>query len=338
MQARLSNSFTEMSSSDEPDLYAPSRLRVEHLEEPFGIDVARPRLSWWLPFCAREQRAYRLRTNDWDSGRVESDRHRLVEFTGPALVSRQRVECAVKVWTDKGESEWSIPVGWEMGLLHPADWTAQWIEPPEGTIPSAGKRPAWRLRHEFDMGQIPRNARLYATVHGLYEVYLNGSRIGDVELTPGYTSYAKILHTQTYDVLDLLRLGANTIDAVLSDGWYRGQVGAFRQFNQYGDRVAFVAQLELGFDDGSRQIVATGDEWAARTGAVLAADLMQGVNVDFRLEDDKSSRPERLPWTPVRIADHDLTRPRASPSPPVRCIDEVAPVAVEVCGLSAARW
>jgi hypothetical protein len=89
------------------------------------------------------------------------------------------------------------------------------------------------------------------------------------------------LHTQAYDVIDLLCAGTNAIEVVLSDGWYRGQVGAFRQFNQYGDPVAFLAQLELGFDDGSRQIVATGDDWTGRTGAVLAADLMQGVNVDF---------------------------------------------------------
>src|SRR5687768_3787540 len=116
MRTRMSNPFTEVASPDQRALHAPSRLRVEHLEEPFGIDVARPRLSWWLPGDAHEQRAYRLRTNDWDSDRVESGQHRLVEFAGPPLVSRQRVECAVKVWTDKGESDWSIPVRWEMGL------------------------------------------------------------------------------------------------------------------------------------------------------------------------------------------------------------------------------
>src|SRR5688500_13318965 len=106
MRTRVSNPFTDMSSANGADLYAPTRLRVEHLEEPFGIDFARPRLSWWLPLGAREQRAYRMRTNDWDSGRVESHQHRLVEFAGPSLSSRQRTECAVKVWTDKGESEW----------------------------------------------------------------------------------------------------------------------------------------------------------------------------------------------------------------------------------------
>lgn len=332
VRTRLSNPFTAISSAGEPNLHAPTRLRVEHLEEPWGIDVARPRLSWWLPLGAHEQRAYRLRTNEWDSGRVNSDQSLLVELAGPPMISRQRVECAVKVWTDRGESEWSCPIGWEMGLLHPADWVARWIEPPEAEIPSVGKRPAWRLRHEFEIAQHPSNARLYATAHGLYEVYLNGSRVGDVELTPGYTSYAKILHAQTYDVLDLLRLGTNSIDVVLSDGWYRGQVGAFRQFNQYGDRVAFLSQLELECHDDSRQIVATGDDWRSRIGAFLAADLMQGVKVDFRLADENLARPEHLPehlrWAPVRVVDHDLARLRASPSPPVRRIDEVAPAAV----------
>jgi hypothetical protein len=90
------------SSTHDLDPLAPSRLRVEHLADGFGIDVARPRLSWWLPTGAREQLAYRLRTNVWDSGRVDCDQHLLVEYAGPALPSRQQIECAVKVWTDAG--------------------------------------------------------------------------------------------------------------------------------------------------------------------------------------------------------------------------------------------
>ena len=123
-EIRMRNQFTDISSADGLNLFAPARLRVEHLEEPFGIDVVRPRLSWWLPVGAGEQHAYRLRTNDWDSGRIESHQNLLVPFTGPALASRQQVECAVKVWTDKGESEWSAPVRWEMGLLDTTDWTS----------------------------------------------------------------------------------------------------------------------------------------------------------------------------------------------------------------------
>ncbi|MCF6108456.1 hypothetical protein [Mesorhizobium muleiense] len=169
MRTRQSNPFAT-SSKEEPDINAPTWLRVEHLEEPLGIDIAPLRLSWWLPLGACEQLAYRLRTNDWDSGRVGSDQSFLVDFAGPPLGSRQRVECAVKVWTEKGESEWSRPVGWEMGLL-PGDWVARWIEPPEGEIPPIGKRPAWRLRYEFTVAQTPSKARRHRawSIRGLSE-------------------------------------------------------------------------------------------------------------------------------------------------------------------------
>jgi alpha-L-rhamnosidase len=311
-------------------LNAPTRLRVEHLDDALGIDVARPRLSWWLPDGAQAQSAYRLRTPGWDSGRIESAHSQLVEYKGPALTSRQRIECVVKVWTEQGESDWSEPVRWEMGL-DPDDWVAQWIEPPEGEVkPPTGKRPAWHLRHEFTTDREPSDARLYATAHGIYEVYLNGVRAGDIELAPGCTSYETILHVQTYDVGDLVRPGANVIDVVLSDGWYRGQVGAFRHFDQYGDRVAFLAQLELQLSDGSRQLVSTGSDWSAATGSVLAADPMQGVVVDFRRKVDASPIPDRTSrWSPVQLADHDLTRLCVSCSPPVRRIDELAPVSID---------
>ena len=102
MRERKSNPPGVTPLSDGADVYAPTRLRVEHLEEPLGIDVARPRLSWWLPTGAREQRAYRIRTPDWDSGRIDSPRNVLVDLGGPPLASRQRAECVVKVWTDQG--------------------------------------------------------------------------------------------------------------------------------------------------------------------------------------------------------------------------------------------
>ena len=107
-------------------------------------------------------------------------------------------------------------------------------------------------------------ARLYATAHGIYEAFLNGMRVGDAELTPGLTSYATILNVQTYDVTALLTPGVNMIAAVLSDGWYRGQVGAFRHFNQFGDRVALLAQLEVTTDRGCTVAAATGRDWSAR--------------------------------------------------------------------------
>src|SRR5204863_7141732 len=110
---------------------APWCLRVEHLDEPLGIDTPIPRLSWKLPPGTTGQRAYRVRVADWDSGRVDGDESVVVPYGGPALGSRARVEWQVKVWTDSGESEWSEPATFEIGLLRPADWHAQWVEPDE---------------------------------------------------------------------------------------------------------------------------------------------------------------------------------------------------------------
>lgn len=202
----------------------PVCLRVEHLDEAIGITEQRPRLSWQLPDGAPAQTAYRIRSGGWDSGRVESDRHLFVPWAGPTARSGTRVDWQVKVWTDDAvESGWSRPGWWEWGLLSPADWAAaRWIEPAETEVPVPGHRPAYILEHDFILPLPAVRARLYATAHGVYEVYLNGSRAGDLELTPGFTSYHHRLQVQTYDVTELVCEGANTLGALLSDGWYRG--------------------------------------------------------------------------------------------------------------------
>src|SRR4029450_544973 len=99
-------------------------------------------------------------------------------------------------------------------------------------------------------------ARIYATAHGIYEGFLNGVRVGDLELTPGFTSYWANLHVQTYDVTGLVREGVNTWEAVLSDGWYRGRTGYTQLADAYGDSVAFLGQLHVG-----AQIVGTHGGW-----------------------------------------------------------------------------
>jgi alpha-L-rhamnosidase len=170
----------------------PDHLRVEHLATAFGIDTTRPRLSWWLPDGAGQQSGYRIRTgNGWDTGPVTSDESVLVGYGGPSLTSGERVSWQVKVWTEHGESEWSEPHAFELGLLGPGDWSARWIAPAESGPSPAGQRPAMFVRGEFELGQPVVRARLYATAHGIYEAFLNGVRVGDAELTPGFTQYRR---------------------------------------------------------------------------------------------------------------------------------------------------
>ncbi|WP_163513489.1 family 78 glycoside hydrolase catalytic domain [Fodinicola acaciae] len=297
---------------------APSRLQVEHLVEPFGIDVASPRLSWWLPAGTSRQLAYQIRAGAWDSGRVESARSLLVSYGGPALSSGQRVSWQVKVWTEQGESDWSAPSWWEMGLLSVDDWSAQWIEPYE---PATDQRPGYVLRQGFSLAKPVVRARAYATAHGIYELFLNDERVGDQELSPGFTSYRHRLQVQAYDLTDLLATGENAVSAVLTDGWYRGRTGFGRWPNGYGDRVAFLAKLVIEHDDGTRTVVGTGRGWRSRTESIVAADLMDGQIADF-------DRPPGE-WHDVVVAkSQDFAHLTTSPAPPVRRVEEIRPRSV----------
>ncbi|NEB00394.1 family 78 glycoside hydrolase catalytic domain [Streptomyces sp. SID13726] len=159
-----------------------------------------------------------------------------------------------------------------------------------------------QLRHEF---RLPRRAvaraRLYATALGLYEAHLNGSRVGRDELAPGWTDYRTRVQYQTYDVTELLRPGANALGVCLAPGWYAGNVGMFGP-GQYGQRPALRAQLEVEYADGTSERIASGEDWRAAAGPIVAADLLGGETYDARKETPGWTGPgfDETGWLPVR--------------------------------------
>lgn len=294
---------------------APTRLTAEHLgSDVLGTTVRRPRLSWWLPAGVEGQDAYEIALGDGRAARIDAPDHVLVAWPFDALRSRERVTWRVRSVTDAGPSDWSEPASIEAGLLEPGDWSARWIEPDEGERRPPGERPVWLLRLAFDLDVEAglAHARLRATAHGLYECHLNGRRVGDHELSPGFTSYATNLHVQTHAVDHLLRPGPNVWEVALSDGWYRGKHGNSQEADGFGERVAFLGQLEVG-----GRVLATGDGWEAATGPIRRADLMAGQVEDHRVEPG--------PWAPVRVVDHGLAPLTSSPAPPVRRIEALRP-------------
>ncbi|MCK9901936.1 glycoside hydrolase family 78 protein [Frankia sp. Cpl3] len=343
---------------------APGGLRVEHLVDPLGLTVSAPRLSWWLPEGATRQVAYQVRGAvdgvGWDGGRVVSGDSLFVLYGGPPLRSGQRVTWAVRVWTDAGESAWSPAAWWETGLLESADWVASWIRPDEGAVvPPAGGRPGYLLRGDVLLGGRVRRARLYATAHGLYEVFLNGVRVGDAELAPGPAAYRTRLPVQAYDVTELVTVGVNVIGAVLSDGWYRGRTCYHRLPDGFGKRTAFLAQLQVEYEDGSTAVVGTGPAWLGASGAIRAADLFDGQETDFGLDRPGWNLPgaDLAGWSPVlpadgadqtdgpggtdgadrpggagRTAGVTAARLVSSPAPPVRRLEYLRPVSVTRIG------
>ncbi len=309
----------------------PHDLRTEHLANPLGLIGRSPRLSWQLPDGARRQCAYRLQgDNGWDTGWVASDRCLFVDYDGPELTSGQRVIWRVRVRTDRGESGWSPAAWFETGLLSPADWTAGWIEPGPEPAAKAGDRPAALLRFEFDVPTTVVAARLHVTALGLYEAFVNGSRAGDAELTPGFTQYDTHLQVQTIDVTDAIVTGRNAVGVILADGWYRGQIGITRAGDQWGSRLGLLAQLRLTHPDGTVSVVGTGPGWRSSHGHILSADLIAGERVDLRRYPHGWDRPgfDDSAWAAVALADHGLDRLIDSPAPPVRRVEEITPLTV----------
>ena len=319
-------------------------LRVEYLTNPIGIDVPQPRLSWWItsPRRGTMQAAYQVQvaTSEasltgganllWDSGKVTSDESVFLEYAGPPLASRTRYYWRVRVWDTSGRaSAWSPPAFWETGLLEPADWTAQWIGP-QPTAADSLPAPSPLLRRAFPVADRVRSARLYVTSLGLYEVYLNGQRVGDQLFTPGWTSYHHRLQYQTYDVTPLLRPGANVVGAMLGDGWYRGHLGFFGQRNLYGRRLALRAQLEVRYESGRTERVVSDSGWKTTAGPVLTSDIYGGETYDARRELDGWARApyDDREWGAVALVDPPGSALVASLSPPVRRVRELRPVSM----------
>jgi alpha-L-rhamnosidase len=277
-----------------------------------------PALCWWLPDGASVQHAYRLRTDDgFDTGRVEGDTQSFVRL--PVFnVSRRSVAAQVKVWTDAGESEWSDPVGLEAGLLAEADWSARWIGVAEDQRPEQGQRPAYWLRTVFEVPALTA-ARLYITALGLYEAFLDGQRVGDAELAPGYTQYRARVQYQAYDVTGLLAPGRHVLAVLLADGWYRGQVGLPRAADQYGRDVALRAQLEVLTRTGWQVAAGSGPSWRVAPSHIIAADLIGGQREDHR-------RLEHA-WRPAVEREVKVAIVR-SLAPPVRRVLQIRPAAV----------
>jgi alpha-L-rhamnosidase len=304
-----------------------------------GIDTARPRLSWQLRSDRRgaKQTAYRIlvagsawllatgTADVWDSGRVESEKCVLVPYGGPPLSSRQRLHWTVQVWDELDELSTPLtPAHWEVGLLEPADWQAEWIAPARPAGPSGVSY----LRTTLRLDATVRSARAYVTALGLYTLSCNGRRLGDARFTPGWTDYAQRVQYQVLDLTDVLRRGDNEIEVVLVDGWYAGYIGFLGQRGHYGDTPQLLAQIEVETADG-RVLHPTGSDWLAGTGPLVSSDMLMGERYDFRTPATAAE--------PVRITKGTSAIRVCSPAPPVRVTDELAPLTVERVGLDTHR-
>ena len=308
----------------------PTGLRIDAGGDAFLVSGPRPRLSW-LPLDGADGYELGATVDDERQDVVQVRGHRLNAWPWRPLGSGERVRWRVRAVG----ATWSDEHAFEVGLQDD-DWTAAWISPADPTGSAAGgdsqfgKRPGHALRRDFRIDRTLVSARLYTTALGVYEAFVNGDRIGTAELSPGSTSYDKTVYAQAADATPHLTAGENTLEILLTDGWYQGQVGAFHARAAWtdGDDVAARAELHLRFDDGISEVVGTDGSWTSWTSRIVRAGLMDGQATDLTV------RPLEL--GPVRVGVVTAPPVSWSPAPPVRRIEERP--AVSLTRLDSGAW
>jgi len=333
----------------------------EYLENPLGIDVVTPRLSWKLK--AKEnnvsQKAYQIlvasnreNINEnigdiWDSEKVLSENSTQVKFTGIDLISRQKVFWKVGVWEQKSDTPiWSEIARWEMALLNPTDWTGKWIGKDEVSRAIIGhKNPAMYFRKNFVAEGEIKNARAYITGLGYYELYINGKKVDDHVLAPNQTNYDKrqdasfengrvanmstrILY-EIFDVTNYLQEGENTVAVILGNGWYyRTERDEF--LPMYSDLPRFISQIEIENNNNEKQIVITDELWKTGSGPIVENSIYYGEVYDARLEksDWNTISFDDSKWENSKVVRIPTGKLQAQMSPPDKVVSTIQPVSI----------
>lgn len=261
-------------------------LKIDRLVRPNAVDNPHPRFSWKAHSDKKRdgQSAYQVlvkegKTTVWNSGKISSDQMLFVPYEGQALHSNSHYTVFLTIW-NKNNLSANFQSNFSTGFMSSKDWKAQWInanlpaDSTNGIVPILSKSFALK-------GKI-KSARLYITSLGLYEATLNGSRVGDAYLSPGWTSYDHHLQYQVYDVAKELAAGNNSLEVKLGSGWYRTKIGWSNQKNYYGNETALLAQLEIEYADGKKDRIITDESWKSRPSAILFSEIYDGEIQDTR--------------------------------------------------------
>jgi alpha-L-rhamnosidase len=318
-------------------------LRTEYSENPLGIDTRTPRFSWIMEseLQGQFQSAYQIlvassaellkegKGDVWDSGKVASDESIHVLYAGSPLEARKVYYWKVRVWDKLGNpSLWSGSARWSTGFLNSAEWKARWIG--RAKPHHVELLPSPYLRKTFHIDKPVKQAFIYASALGLYELHLNGRRVGRDYFAPGWTDYRIRVQYQTYDVTQDISVGSMALGAILGTGWYSGHVGMFGP-NRYGDNPHLLLELHVEYEDGSRQVIVTDETWKTMAGPIAYSDLLKGESFDARMEPKGWSLPgyNDEAWeAPVLMERYDgqLT---AQVDPPVRVMKELLPISMK---------
>ncbi|MDR2423672.1 MAG: glycoside hydrolase family 78 protein [Prevotellaceae bacterium] len=284
----------------------PVNLRCEHLTNPLGIDAYSPRLSWQLndPRYGAQQTAYQItvgtdsaavaagRGNVWNSPRTNSGTM-LIKYEGDRLQPFARYFWRVAVWDKDNAESVSHVAAFETGMMEMSNWKGSWIS--DGVLKNGNGvdvKPAPYFRKEFDAKKKIRSARAYIAVGGLYELYVNGERIGNHRLDPMYTRFDRRNLYVAHDVTRQLQEGKNAVGVLLGNGWYNHQSVAVWFFDNapWRARPAFCLDLRIVYDDGTTETIVSERDWKTSLSPVIFNSIYTAEHYDARLEQEGWNR------------------------------------------------
>ncbi|HEX9510693.1 MAG TPA: family 78 glycoside hydrolase catalytic domain [Puia sp.] len=271
----------------------PVVLKCEYLSDPIGIDAPHPRLSWQLmdERQGARQTAYRIYVSTdseaisaktWSTGKVASSSNR-VAYQGKPLQPFTKYFWRVEVWDKDGKPATSaVTASFETGMMESGNWRGSWISDDK----DPNFKPAPYFRKTFAITKKIRSARAYIAVAGLYELYINGGKVGDHRLDPMYTRFDRRTLYVTYDVTAQLQEGNNALGVLLGNGWYNHQSTAVWNFDKapWRGRPTFCLDLRIVYEDGSTATITSGKEWKTTTGPLIFSSIYTAEHYDARLE------------------------------------------------------
>lgn len=328
-------------------------LRTEQLKNPLGIDIRHPRLGWRIESDEQNvmQTAYHIlvasspellaqgKGDCWDSGKVKTDASQWITYQGETLKRNTPYYWKVKVYTHTNETDWSEPASWSMGLLNEADWQGQWIgldRPAPGDSETQWSRLAARyLRKEFALTKEVKRATVHIAGMGLYELFINGQRIGEQVLAPAPTDYRKTILYNTYDVTSQLQK-ENAIGVILGNGRFY----TMRQnYKPYKIPTFGYPKLRLNliveYTDGSRQTIASDISWKLTTeGPIRSNNEYDGEEYDARKElgDWNRTGYDDTNWIPAGRVSIPSGTLRAQMMPGMKVTESLKPVSIRKQG------
>lgn len=296
-------------------------LTLDYLREPMGIDQV-PQFGWKLLSETKNvrQTACRVQIAEdaafsrmvFDSGEI--GRGDSAHYMPDSLPLRSAARYWWRVWVlaEPGAMQaWSEAATFVTALMHPAQWAAKFIS--AETEADADSSRATCLQKTFAVSGEVESAYAFATALGVYELHLDGKKIGTDELAPGFTSYHKHLRYQTYDITSYLTGGEHTVSGWVGVGWYKGLMGFFHNRNNYGERTALLCQIEITYKDGRKQQIVSDESWAGYDTPILFSDIYGGETYDARVR--LHSKRD------VAVVSHDFASLRAQPGCRVRIMD-----------------